>query len=221
MAIGVLALYRAPNTRRHAAAQPIARLQPREWALIACAGVAWGVFNAGYVTWLGFAPKMLEAAGTGMIAAASVISVGSWLTTFSGAVCGQVVDRFGHADTVLAICMGGAAAALSVLAVPGAGLFASLLFGLVGMAPAGVIIALSGRVVAPERRAFGMGVFYTIYCAIMTATPPVAGSIFDRTGGAEGPIVFGACLFALVLPAPPLFEKLRATPRSAALREGA
>ena len=117
--------------------------------------------------------------------------------------------------------MGGAVAALALLAEPGASLVASLLFGIVGMAPAGVIIALSGRAVAPERRAFGMGVFYTIYYATMTAAPPVAGWIFDRTGGAKGAIVFGACLFVLVLPAALLFEKLKAVPRRAALQEGA
>ncbi len=88
------------------------------------------------------------------------------------------------------------------------------------MAPAGVIIALSGQAVAPERRAFGMGVFYTIYYAIMTAAPPTAGWIFDRTGGARGAILFGACLFALVLPAAMLIRKLKVVPKAAAAQEG-
>ncbi|WP_241559978.1 MFS transporter [Solirhodobacter olei] len=106
--LGVLGFCRPPNAQTHTGAQRIARLLPREWALILCAGIAWGVFNGGYVTWLSFGPRMLEATGTGVLAAASVISVGSWLMIFSGAACGQIVDRFGHADTVLEVCMTGA-----------------------------------------------------------------------------------------------------------------
>lgn len=88
------------------------------------------------------------------------------------------------------------------------------------MAPAGVIIALSGRAVAPERRTSGMGVFYTIYYAIMTAAPPVARWIFDRTGGPKGAIVFGAGLFALVLPAVLLFDRFKSMPPGVVIQEG-
>jgi MFS family permease len=99
--------------------------------------------------------------------------------------------------------------ALTMLSQPGAALPASLLFGLVGMAPAGVIMALAGQAVAPERRAFGMGVFFTVYYAIMTASPPFAGWLFDRTGTPDGAILFGAALFALVLPVAVLFAMLK------------
>ena len=105
--------------------------------------------------------------------------------------------------------MTGAVLALMLLGVNGAGLAASLLFGLLGMAPAGVIMALAGQAVAPERRAFGMGVFFTVYYAIMTASPPVAGWLLDRTGAVGSPILFGAALFVLVVPAAILFRMLK------------
>jgi MFS family permease len=76
--------------------------------------------------------------------------------------CGQIVDRFGRREIILAVCMASAVLALMPLSVPGAGLAASLIFGLIGMAPAGVIMALAGQAVAPERRAFGMGIFLTV-----------------------------------------------------------
>ena len=60
-----------------------------------------------------------------------------------------------------------------------------------------------------ERRAFGMGVFLTIYYAIITAAPPVAGWLFDRTGAADGAILFGVALFALVFPAAALFRMIK------------
>ena len=52
----------------------------------------------------------------------------------------------------------------------------------------------------PERLAFGMGVFFTVCYAIMTASPPVAGWLLDRTGAPDSTILFGAALFALVVP---------------------
>ncbi|MGX0875772.1 putative MFS family arabinose efflux permease [Roseovarius sp. MBR-154] len=208
-AVAVLTLYRPPHDLPCRVASRIRGLLPREWGLIVLAGIAWGVFNAGYVVYLSFGPGMLEAQGMGTLAAASVISVGSWLMILSGTACGQIVDRFGRRDTVLAACMTGAVMALMLLGLPGAGLAASLLFGLVGMAPAGVIMALAGQAAAPERRAFGMGVFFTVYYAIMTASPPVAGWLLDRTGAPGAAILFGAVLFALVLPVAVLFGMLR------------
>lgn len=211
-ALAVFALYRAPNDLPRLQSTGKARLLPREWALVACAGVAWGAFNAGYVIYLSFGPEMLKAQGLGVLAAASVISVGSWLMIASGTICGQIADRLGHTNRILAVTMAAAIVALLLLSVPGAGLGASLLFGLVGMAPAGVIIALAGQAVAVERRAFGMGVFLTIYYAIITAAPPLAGWIFDKTGAPDGAILLGITLFAVVLPAAMLFRVIKSRP---------
>ncbi|MCL5776360.1 MFS transporter [Limibaculum sp. FT325] len=208
-AVAVLTRYRPPHDLPPRIASRIRGLLPREWGLIVLAAIAWGVFNAGYVVYLSFGPSMLQAQGMGTLAAASVISAGSWLMILSGTACGQIADRFGRRETILAICMAGAVLALILLALPGAGLAASLLFGLVGMAPAGVIMALAGQAVATERRAFGMGVFFTVYYAIMTASPPVAGRLFDLTGAPDGAILFSAVLFSLVLPAAVLFGMLK------------
>lgn len=220
-ALAVLTLYRAPHDLPSRTASRIKGLLPREWGLVVLAGFAWGVFNAGYVVYLSFGPTMLEAQGLGTLAAASVISVGSWLMILSGAACGQIADRFGRRETILAVCMAGAVLALMLLSLPGAGLAASLLFGLVGMAPAGVIMALAGQAVAPERRAFGMGVFFTVYYAIMTASPPVAGLLLDRTGAADSAIRFGVALFALVLPVAVLFRKLKTGAAAEPMKEAA
>jgi MFS family permease len=51
-----------------------------------------------------------------------------------------------------------------------------------------------------------MGVFFTIYYAIMAAGPPLAGWIYDGTGQPFAPIVFGILLFALVIPCNFLFR---------------
>ena len=218
-AVAVLTLYRPPLDPPSSIASRIKGLLPREWGLIVIAGIAWGVFNAGYVVYLSFGPSMLEAQGMDTLAAASVISVGSWLMILSGTACGQIADRFGRRETILAICMAGAVLALMLLKLPGAGMAASLLFGLVGMAPAGVIMALAGQAVAPERRAFGMGVFLTVYYAILTASPPVAGWLLDRTGAPDSAIIFVAALFALVLPVAVLFRLIKTRTIAAPVKE--
>jgi MFS family permease len=127
--------------------------------------------------------------------AAAIISVGSWLMIFSGAACGQISDRSKRPNLILGVCMVGAIGALGVLAVDGFGLTASLVFGLVGMAPAGVIMALTGEAMRPERRAFGMGVFLSAYFLINTVAPPIAGWIYDTTLDPFNPIIFGMVLF--------------------------
>lgn len=199
-AVGVFLLYRPPHDLPDAMGGARVALTGQEWRLILCAAPAWGVFNAAYVTYLAFAPKVLEGHGQSAIAAAGIISIGSWIMIISGAACGQFVDRFGGRNNVLAVCMGGAIVALLLLGLPGAGVGASILFGLIGMAPAGVIMAMAGQAMRPQVRAFGMGMFFTVYYAIMWITPPVAGAILDATGNPQGPLWLAMILFAVVVP---------------------
>ncbi|MEO0750373.1 MAG: MFS transporter [Pseudomonadota bacterium] len=199
-ALGVFLLYRPPHDLPDAAGGARIALTKQEWRLMLCAATAWGVFNAAYVTYLAFAPKVLEDHGHTAISAAGIISIGSWIMILSGAASGQIVDRFGRRNSVLAICMGGAIVALLLLGMPGAGLGASILFGLIGMAPAGVIMAMAGQAMQPQVRAFGMGMFFTVYYAIMWITPPVAGAILDATGNPQGPLWLTMILFAAVVP---------------------
>ena len=98
-ALGVFLLYRPPHDLPDATGGARVALTGQEWRLMLCAATAWGVFNAAYVTYLAFAPKVLESHGQTAIAAAGIISIGSWIMIFSGAACGQIVDRFGGRNT--------------------------------------------------------------------------------------------------------------------------
>lgn len=215
----VFLFYRAPGDKKAAASARSIGLSSKELRLIFCAGCAWGVYNAGYVVYLSFGPKILEAQGYTILAAAGTISVASWLMIVSFALCGYIADRFGHRNTILAICMTSAVISLLLLGVPGAGLASSVLFGLVGFAPAGVIMALAGEAMRPEQRAFGMGVFFTVYFSIMMAAPPIAGAVLDATGNIFAPIYFGMILFAAVVPAAFAFRWLKSSEASPPLKE--
>jgi predicted MFS family arabinose efflux permease len=197
----VLAFYRPPSRAMAAAAQPSHRLTRREWSLTLIASLVWAAFNAGYIVYLSFAPRVLTAGGLGPLEAASIISLASWVMIVSGAACGQLADRTGRSDLILTVCLCTGMASLALLPHVGWAVPLSLAYGLIGMAPAGLIMALTGAAMAPEKRAFGMGVFLSAYYVITAPAPAIAGWIYDRTGDPYLPILFAIALFALTLAA--------------------
>jgi predicted MFS family arabinose efflux permease len=199
-AAAMFMLYRPPGTPRLMQSGPIGPIGPiglprRELQLTLLAATVWGLFNAGYIVYLSFAPRVLVAAGYGPAQAAAVISLASWVMIFSGALGGRIADRSGKGAAMLYICTAVAGLALLLLRQGSLAIGLSLLFGLFGGAPAGVIMALTGEAMAPQRRAFGMGVFFSLYFVIMTLGPPLAGWLFDRSGDAFTPILFAVALF--------------------------
>jgi predicted MFS family arabinose efflux permease len=188
--------YRPPPAAGASPAAPESRLPRDEWLLTLLAATTWGLFNAGYVVYLSFAPKVLESEGFGSTQAAGVISIASWVMILSVTLVGRIADRTGRHATVLCACMAVAVASLLLLRHAEWAVGLSLAFGLLGMAPAGIIMALTAQSMAPQRRAFGMGVFLSIYFVIQTAAPPLAGWLFDRRGDAFAAIQFAAALFA-------------------------
>ena len=156
----------------------------------------WALFNAAYVVYLSFAPHVLVENGFAAASAAAVISLASWTMIFSGALWGQVADRTGKRDLVLYTCLSVGIGALLLLPRASLAVPLSFAFGFMGMAPAGVIMALIGESMSPQRRAFGMGVFLTSYFVILAPAPAIAGWLFDRSGDAFQAILFATALLA-------------------------
>lgn len=195
----VLAAYRPPAAAAAAAGPTSSALTRREWTLILIAALVWGCFNAAYIIYLSFAARVLVQGGFGALEAAATISLASWVMIMSGAICGQIADRTGRSDAILYFCLVVAMVALALLPHTRFAVPLALAFGLVGMAPAGLIMALTGQAVAPERRAFGMGVFFSIFFVFTAPTPTIAGWLYDRTGDPFWPILFAIALFGLTL----------------------
>jgi predicted MFS family arabinose efflux permease len=230
-ALAILVLYRPPPEAgpAPAAGLPVAEptvpggvaslkgfLPPVELRLTLLAAAVWGLFNAGYIVYLSFAPRLLVASGYGEAGAAAVVSVASWVMIVSGIVGGQVADRTGKPDRMLHLCLAVAVAVLLLLPLTSLAIAWSLAFGLIGMAPAGVIMAVAGEAMAPQRRAVGMGVFFSLNFLLMAAAPPLAGWLHDRTGDPYAPIVLAAALFAACIPMHLLFRRLQRQPAGAA-----
>jgi predicted MFS family arabinose efflux permease len=190
--------YRAP-ARLADAPSPSAQmcLTGREWWLTAMAALAWAGFNAGYAVYLTFAPQVLIADGLDAVSATARVSLASWMMMASLPLGGIVADRTGRPDTVLFVSMSIAVAALIVLPNVPLTLGAAVAFGLIGMAPAGVIMALTGRAMAPERRAFGMAVFYSAMYPITALAPIGGGWLYDLTGEVTTPLLLGIGLFTM------------------------
>ncbi len=193
----LVAFYRTPAVAKDKLERVQTRLSGRELGLTLTASLVWAFFNAGYVVYLSFAPQVLVSQGFGKLEAAMVISLASWVMIFSGAICGQIADRTRKPDLILYLCMAVAVASLLLLPQSSLAIPVALAFGLMGMAPAGVIMALTGETMAPERRAFGMGIFFTSYFVVLAPTPIIAGWLYDRSGDSVWPILFAVLLFTL------------------------
>ncbi|MEM6583085.1 MAG: MFS transporter [Pseudomonadota bacterium] len=208
-AIAILTLYRSPDDRVAPPGSAGFRLTGSEWKLVIIAGLTCGAFNAAYIVYTTFAPIMLEAFGASPLNASATISLGNWLLILSAPMFGVLVDRTGRRTLILTICSCIAAFSFYLIQVPSADLPANLLFGLIGFAPAGAVMALAGDAAAPERRAFGMSVFFAAYFVMMTVCPPISGAIYDATGTAASALWFGAVLFLLVIPGVVFFDRIR------------
>jgi predicted MFS family arabinose efflux permease len=173
------------------------RLLKREWVLLLIASLVWAAFNAAYVVYLSFAPRVLVAGGYSELSASATISLTSWVLLASGALCGQIADRTGRFDLVLYVCLAVGVLVLLALQATAYATAWSLMFGLFGMAPAGLIMALTGEAVAKERRAFGIGVFMSAYYLTVTPAPAIAGRLFDATHWAFAAILFAVALMVL------------------------
>jgi predicted MFS family arabinose efflux permease len=195
-AAAVALAYRSPPVPVGAPGAAAAGLPRDELLLTLLAAAVWGLFNAGYVVYLSFAPRVLVVDGYGATQAASVISIASWLMIFSVTAAGRIADRTGRHATVLWVCLSIGIVSLLLLQHGEWAIALSVAFGLFCAAPAGIVMSLTAQSMAPQRRAFGMGVFLSVYFLIVTVAPPVAGWLFDRTGKPFTAIVFAAGLFA-------------------------
>jgi MFS family permease len=170
-------------------------LNRNEVMLTVTASAVWAFFNAGYVIFLSFAPVVLVADGYETVSALGVVSITSWVMILSGIVGGQIADRSGRHDAVFYICMAAAVLALLMLVLGSLAVPATLLLGLLGMAPAGVIMALTASAIKPENRALGMGLFFTGYFLIQAPAPAIAGWLYDISADAFWPILFAMGMY--------------------------
>jgi predicted MFS family arabinose efflux permease len=148
----------------------------------------------GFATIFSFGPSLLIERGWSVATAGSTISIVLWLAVFSVPLGGFLADLTKRPQTI--IVTGSIVFALLMLALPhGNAVIADVIaLGLIGGLPAGSVMALPARVLAPSTRAIGMGIFYTVYYAAMMLGPVIGGACAKWTGSAAAAFDFGAAV---------------------------
>ncbi|WP_426615167.1 MFS transporter [Bradyrhizobium sp. McL0616] len=206
--IVLIAFYQPPPAASAATTASAARLDPLAALAVIAAGLIWGLYNVGFAMIFSFGPSLLTERGWSIAAAGSAISLVLWLSVISVPSGGFLADRTARplalavtASLAVALLLAWLPRSDSVIAI-------LVLIGLISGHPAGPIMSLPARVLAPETRAIGMGVFYTLFYAAMMLGPAVAGRLAKSTGSAAVALDLGALA---VLACPPLlwlFERI-------------
>ena len=79
----VLLLYRPPTDARVSGPGQDGRLSRREFGLVTLAAMVWAAFNAAYIVYLSFVPRLLGQGGFSPLEAAAVASLASWVMIIS------------------------------------------------------------------------------------------------------------------------------------------
>jgi predicted MFS family arabinose efflux permease len=168
--------------------------------LMIVTGVVWGSFNAGVVTYFSFVPAYLsEAHGMAMTDAAALASLALWIGMVSIPLGGYVMQRAGRPMVTTVVFCAIASASLAAIVAGLPAFLACLVFGLAIGPPPGVITSLPSRVLAPEQRAAGFGIFYTCHFLLQASGPAIGGWIHDVAGSGAS-VLFGATMFLVPLP---------------------
>jgi MFS family permease len=207
----VALVYRAPpsTSDEGAAPQTRTRFAWTEVILVLLAGLVWALFNVALAIIPGFAPGLLVASGYTVVAASSMVSIVSWLLLLSLPAGGYLAERIGRPNLVLVACFLGIGLCSMLLALwpyPAPTLVAlGLLFG----PPAGIIMSLPAEVLPPERRATGMGLFFTCYYTGMPSLTVLAGFSLDTSGSPAAPLLLGGLLMVFAIAVLALFRTMQ------------
>jgi predicted MFS family arabinose efflux permease len=177
------------------------------------AGITWGLFNVGFAIIFSFGPSMLAERALSPAAAGSIVSIVLWLALASIPLGGVLADRSGRPDGVLALgCV--ASGLLMLLAPQHPSIATFVALGVFGGLPAGAIMALPARALAPSALATGMGIFYTVFYIGMAVGPAIGGWIATAANSADAAFTFGALTLFGCLPTLWLFRRqAAATPQ--------
>jgi len=197
----IYVFYRAPNTATSDQRTSMQfDLTRHELSLSALAGLVWTLYNIAFVIVLTFGPEFLTATGYSTTEASAVVSTVGWLIIPALPFGAWLAERIGRPDITMISCFLIAAVMIGVVASVGPSAMLFALIGIIFGPPGGLIMALPSQAVRAERRASGIGVYFTCYYAGMGVLPTFAGYARDLTGNAGAPLWFaGATLIAATL----------------------
>lgn len=198
--LAVAAIYRSPQegestTSFFASAWPTGM----PLVLVVLAGSMWGWFNAGFAMIFSYGPSALAESGMSVATAGLIISIVLWASMISVPLGGYVADKTKRGELLIVLCPALAGLLIATSPYLPAAALVFVILGLIVGLPAGSIMALPAKVLRPEHRAIGMGVFFTVFYALMVAAPIVAGAFAEYVGNIKIAYQSGALCMLLGL----------------------
>lgn len=167
---------------------------------MAClAGAIWMFLNGAYLVMLSFGPSELIERGTPITDADTIVSVMSWVFIIALPFGGYLANRYDAPD---AIMVGGLIASIALGAhlpfspVP---IVSFTLFGFVSALATPIVAALPARVLPPDQRGPGFGIYYLWYFGGTPALIAFAGLLRDGTGSATASLEFAVAMLVACL----------------------
>lgn len=199
--------YRAPGT--NAGPAPIVQAGKLPLGPLLSAVWIWAFYNAALAMVFSFGPIVLVSRGWALAAASSATSLYMVLLAISVPLGGILADRTGRRDAVIAASLVGFAALLgaAVWSPGGSETAIFVAMGLISGLAAGPIMSLPATVLAPHVRAFGMGVFYTLFYVVFVAAPFLAGWLAELTANSAAPFLLGMAMLVSCLASLSLFRR--------------
>jgi MFS family permease len=204
----ILALYRRPDsTGGPKPAGPVrAGLGRQDLTLVGLAAMIWMLYNVSFIILPSFGPAFLSSSGLSPARAGQLTSLVSWILIGSIPLGGYVAEKLGRPNGFLIWCAIGTSLAVLGFGFGLAPLPLLISLGILFGPQAGIIMSLPTQVLSPEKRASGMGFFYSFYYLGLAAIPPLAGLMGDLSGDPAAPLVFGAAVGLGIIPFLVLFR---------------
>ena len=171
------------------------------WVPLSYVAALWALYNAAFGMIIGFGTLILIERGFSAAGASSAISFNILAGTIAIPLGGWLADRTGRRDTViLASLIAGVVLYPALLYLPISYVPVVLVVGglVVGFGP-GPIVSMPSLILPQHARAFGTGVFYSIYYALMMIAPPIAGAISDRLGNVNMAFIMASFMMAIAI----------------------
>jgi MFS family permease len=175
------------------------------WLALFLVGVIWALYNTALAMIFTFGAAALSQNGWSLVAASSVISLFMVIFSISAPLGGMLADRTGRRDTVIVVSLLSYVIGLPLILISPGWLVLPIIIvlAIVFAWAAGPIVSLPSEILRTEARAFGMGVYYAIYYAIMMVAPSMVGALAERSGDLNiafllGAGVLGVCILALI-----------------------